>query len=273
MLNVLTRVCFLDSIDGRPCPLILWDSSLSPASNETHSSVKLTWGTYQQSLKQKCWQNGRVPKPEWGCTEIHHHEWSKLALFDFLLQVGFWNQISGSLRLTLGYVSLTLRNFLYFEFWWSRSLSSIMLYLASIILRCKVLNSFGKYSETSLSSFVSFWRSSSSVLQSCNCHTHCRSNVLRKPINNSRWLVFPHLWSKLMFPEVKDLIHILKTSKSWSWGSLGSVDGKNLTSFHTVFPSFHIVFRWSLHLQPPFLLLYSIFLKYFTKIGHWRIIE
>ncbi|XP_029806584.1 Golgi-associated kinase 1B [Suricata suricatta] len=75
--------------DGRPCPVILWDSSLSPTSNETHSSVKLTWGTYQQSLKQKCWQNGRVPKPEWGCTEVHHHEWSKLALFDFLLQVLF----------------------------------------------------------------------------------------------------------------------------------------------------------------------------------------
>ncbi|XP_006903016.1 PREDICTED: protein FAM198B isoform X1 [Elephantulus edwardii] len=73
--------------DGRPCPVILWDSSLSPTSNETHSSVKLTWGTYQQLLKQKCWQNGRVPKPEWGCTEIHHHEWSKMALFDFLLQI------------------------------------------------------------------------------------------------------------------------------------------------------------------------------------------
>ncbi|XP_057402850.1 Golgi-associated kinase 1B isoform X3 [Balaenoptera acutorostrata] len=74
--------------NGRPCPFILWDSSLSPTSNETHSSLKLTWGTYQQLLKQKCWQNGRVPKPEWGCTEIHHHEWSKMALFDFLLQVG-----------------------------------------------------------------------------------------------------------------------------------------------------------------------------------------
>uniref|UniRef100_A0A8C4MAW3 Golgi associated kinase 1B n=1 Tax=Equus asinus asinus TaxID=83772 RepID=A0A8C4MAW3_EQUAS len=73
--------------DGRPCPVILWDSSLSPTSNETHSSIKLTWGTYQQLLKQKCWQNGRVPKPEWGCTEIHHHEWSKMALFDFLLQI------------------------------------------------------------------------------------------------------------------------------------------------------------------------------------------
>ncbi|XP_053439465.1 Golgi-associated kinase 1B isoform X1 [Nycticebus coucang] len=72
---------------GRPCPVILWDASLSPASNDTHSSAKLTWGTYQQLLKQKCWQNGRVPKPEWGCTEIHHHEWSKMALFDFLLQI------------------------------------------------------------------------------------------------------------------------------------------------------------------------------------------
>uniref|UniRef100_A0A8C9DS38 Golgi associated kinase 1B n=1 Tax=Prolemur simus TaxID=1328070 RepID=A0A8C9DS38_PROSS len=49
--------------------------------------ARLTWGTYQQLLKQKCWQNGRVPKPEWGCTEIHHHEWSKMALFDFLLQI------------------------------------------------------------------------------------------------------------------------------------------------------------------------------------------
>nr|XP_026251736.1 protein FAM198B [Urocitellus parryii]XP_026251737.1 protein FAM198B [Urocitellus parryii] len=73
--------------DGSPCPITLWDSSLSPASNDTHSSVKLTWGTYQQLLKQKCWLNGRVPKPEWGCTEIHHHEWSKMALFDFLLQI------------------------------------------------------------------------------------------------------------------------------------------------------------------------------------------
>ncbi|XP_004685414.1 PREDICTED: protein FAM198B [Condylura cristata] len=73
--------------DGRPCPVILWDTSLSATSRETHSSVKLTWGAYQQLLKHKCWQNGRVPKPEWGCTEIHHHEWSKMALFDFLLQI------------------------------------------------------------------------------------------------------------------------------------------------------------------------------------------
>ncbi|NXU99592.1 F198B protein, partial [Cettia cetti] len=72
---------------GRACPVILWDSSLSPTDNSTHSSVRLTWGQYQQLLKKKCWQNGKVPKAEWGCTEIHHHEWSKMALFDFLLQI------------------------------------------------------------------------------------------------------------------------------------------------------------------------------------------
>ncbi|XP_010163780.1 Golgi-associated kinase 1B [Antrostomus carolinensis] len=73
--------------DGQACPVILWDSSLSPTDNSTHSSVRLTWGQYQQLLKQKCWQNGKVPKADWGCTEIHHHEWSKMALFDFLLQI------------------------------------------------------------------------------------------------------------------------------------------------------------------------------------------
>ncbi|NXG47982.1 F198B protein, partial [Psilopogon haemacephalus] len=73
--------------DGQACPVILWDSSLSPTDNNTHSSVRLTWGQYQLQLKQKCWHNGKVPKAEWGCTEIHHHEWSKMALFDFLLQI------------------------------------------------------------------------------------------------------------------------------------------------------------------------------------------
>uniref|UniRef100_A0A8B9PDI2 Golgi associated kinase 1B n=1 Tax=Apteryx owenii TaxID=8824 RepID=A0A8B9PDI2_APTOW len=73
--------------DSQACPVILWDSTLSPTDNITHSSVRLTWGRYQQLLKQKCWQNGKTPKGEWGCTEIHHHEWSKMALFDFLLQI------------------------------------------------------------------------------------------------------------------------------------------------------------------------------------------
>ncbi|CAH2300617.1 Golgi-associated kinase 1B [Pelobates cultripes] len=73
--------------DGLPCPVILWDSSLSPADNTTQSSTRMKWSTYQQILKQNCWLNGKVPKAESGCTQIHHHEWSKMALFDFLLQV------------------------------------------------------------------------------------------------------------------------------------------------------------------------------------------
>lgn len=142
----------LDSIDGRPRPVILWDSSLSPTSNETHSSVKLTWGTYQQLLKQKCWQNGRVPKPEWGCTEIHHHEWSKMALFDFLLQVSLFNQVSGYPRLTLCSRSLPLRTFL-----------RLIFYESGVEVLCgkhgttsRGVISFGKYSEVSLSPFTGF---------------------------------------------------------------------------------------------------------------------
>lgn len=127
------NMLFFNSLDGRPCPVILWDPSLSPTSNETHSSVKLTWGAYQQLLKQKCWQNGRAPRPEWGCTAVHHHEWSKMALFDFLLQVRSSNQVSGFLRLILSYTSLTRRNFLHLEFLWNQSWSSLLLYLVSIV--------------------------------------------------------------------------------------------------------------------------------------------
>ncbi|KAE8630064.1 hypothetical protein XENTR_v10000679 [Xenopus tropicalis] len=73
--------------DGQPCPVILWDPSLLPTDNKTQSSVKLKWATYQEMLRHKCWLNGKAPKAELGCTEIHHQEWCKMALFDFLLQV------------------------------------------------------------------------------------------------------------------------------------------------------------------------------------------
>lgn len=49
--------------------------------------MKLTWGEYQSSLKQRCWHKNISPKPDSGCSTVHHFEWSKLALFDFLLQV------------------------------------------------------------------------------------------------------------------------------------------------------------------------------------------
>ncbi|XP_072899113.1 Golgi-associated kinase 1B [Hemitrygon akajei] len=68
-------------------PVILWDDSLLVTDNDTQSTVKLDWMSYQQLLKWKCWVHGKVPKPDWRCTNIHHYEWCKLALFDFLLQV------------------------------------------------------------------------------------------------------------------------------------------------------------------------------------------
>ncbi|XP_003221777.2 Golgi-associated kinase 1B [Anolis carolinensis] len=71
----------------QPSPIILWDPSLAQTDSETHSSVQLNWGTYKKLLKHQCWQNGKVPKAEWGCTGIHHFEWSKMALLDFLLQI------------------------------------------------------------------------------------------------------------------------------------------------------------------------------------------
>ncbi|XP_072112091.1 Golgi-associated kinase 1B [Mobula birostris] len=82
---VARRVHFVK--DDLPRPVILWDDSLLVADNDTQSTVKLDWMSYQQLLKWKCWVHGKVPKPDWRCTDIHHYEWCKLALFDFLLQV------------------------------------------------------------------------------------------------------------------------------------------------------------------------------------------
>ncbi|XP_069782325.1 Golgi-associated kinase 1B [Narcine bancroftii] len=82
---VVRRVRFAK--DGLPRPVILWDSSLLMGDNDTQSTVKLDWTSYQRLLKWKCWVRGKVPKPDWKCTDIHHYEWCKLALFDFLLQV------------------------------------------------------------------------------------------------------------------------------------------------------------------------------------------
>ncbi|XP_061580884.1 Golgi-associated kinase 1B [Cololabis saira] len=74
--------------DGQSCPVVSWDASLHSEANPTHlDTVRLTWGEYQNSLKQRCWQKNISPKPDSGCSTIHHHEWSKLALFDFLLQI------------------------------------------------------------------------------------------------------------------------------------------------------------------------------------------
>ncbi|XP_069557782.1 Golgi-associated kinase 1B [Brachyistius frenatus] len=74
--------------DGQSCPVVSWDASLYPESLAGGwPTVRLTWGEYQSSLKQRCWHKNIIPKPDSGCSTIHHYEWSKLALFDFLLQI------------------------------------------------------------------------------------------------------------------------------------------------------------------------------------------
>nr|XP_046263127.1 Golgi-associated kinase 1B [Scatophagus argus] len=74
--------------DGQPCPLVSWDASLYPEGLAAGwSTVRLTWEEYQNSLKQRCWHKNTSPKPDSGCSTVHHYEWSKLALFDFLLQI------------------------------------------------------------------------------------------------------------------------------------------------------------------------------------------
>ncbi|KAM4554570.1 Golgi-associated kinase 1B [Odontesthes bonariensis] len=74
--------------DARSCPVVSWDASLYPKGLAAGlATVRLTWGEYQSSLKQRCWHKNISPKPNSGCATIHHYEWSKLALFDFLLQI------------------------------------------------------------------------------------------------------------------------------------------------------------------------------------------
>ncbi|XP_008324823.1 protein FAM198B isoform X2 [Cynoglossus semilaevis] len=74
--------------DGQPCPVVLWDAILYPEGLAADGAkVRLTWGGYQRALKQKCWDKNISPKLDSGCSTIHHWEWSRVALFDFLLQI------------------------------------------------------------------------------------------------------------------------------------------------------------------------------------------
>ncbi|XP_047440352.1 Golgi-associated kinase 1B [Mugil cephalus] len=74
--------------DGQACPVVSWDPSLYQEDFAAdRATVRLTWGEYQSSLKQRCWHKNVSPKPGSGCSTVHHYEWSKLVLFDFLLQI------------------------------------------------------------------------------------------------------------------------------------------------------------------------------------------
>ncbi|XP_051577104.1 Golgi-associated kinase 1A isoform X2 [Myxocyprinus asiaticus] len=73
--------------NGAPRPVVWWDPNirhLSDAENDQNSFL-LTWPQYQTLLQSKC--GTQVPLNSTSCVGVHHSEWGRLALFDFLLQV------------------------------------------------------------------------------------------------------------------------------------------------------------------------------------------
>ncbi|KAM4732406.1 Golgi-associated kinase 1B [Anableps anableps] len=74
--------------DGQACQVVLWDASLYPKDLAAGpATVRITWREYQNSLTQRCWHKNIIPKSSSGCSSVYYSEWSKLALFDFLLQI------------------------------------------------------------------------------------------------------------------------------------------------------------------------------------------
>ncbi|KAL1782560.1 FAM198A isoform X2 [Sigmodon hispidus] len=70
--------------DGSPRPIIWWAPDVQHLGDpdEDQNSLALGWLQYQALLAQGCSWPGQVQ-----CPGIHHAEWARLALFDFLLQV------------------------------------------------------------------------------------------------------------------------------------------------------------------------------------------
>uniref|UniRef100_A0A8C9H796 Golgi associated kinase 1A n=1 Tax=Piliocolobus tephrosceles TaxID=591936 RepID=A0A8C9H796_9PRIM len=70
--------------DGRVRPVIWWAPDVQHLSDpdEDQNSLALGWLQYQAMLAHGCSWPGQAP-----CLGIHHTEWARLALFDFLLQV------------------------------------------------------------------------------------------------------------------------------------------------------------------------------------------
>lgn len=70
--------------DGSVRPIIWWAPDVQHLRdpNEDQNSLALGWLQYQALLARGCSWPGQIP-----CLGIHHTEWARLALFDFLLQV------------------------------------------------------------------------------------------------------------------------------------------------------------------------------------------
>ncbi|XP_058534791.1 Golgi-associated kinase 1A isoform X2 [Ochotona princeps] len=70
--------------DGGARPVIWWAPDIQHLGDpdEDQNSLALGWLQYQALLAHGCGMPGQAP-----CLGIHHNEWARLALFDFLLQV------------------------------------------------------------------------------------------------------------------------------------------------------------------------------------------
>ncbi|XP_026149555.1 uncharacterized protein gask1a isoform X2 [Mastacembelus armatus] len=74
-------------ISGTPRPVVWWDPDIQHLTDRDNdqNSVPLSWVQYQKLLQVHC--GSEVDLRSAPCVGIHHSEWGRLALFDFLLQV------------------------------------------------------------------------------------------------------------------------------------------------------------------------------------------
>lgn len=72
---------------GSGRPVVWWDPDIQHLADDDNdqNSFSLTWPQYQDLLKARC--GIQVPLNSSVCVGVHHSEWGRLALFDFLLQV------------------------------------------------------------------------------------------------------------------------------------------------------------------------------------------
>lgn len=72
---------------GTPRPVVWWDPDIQHLddSDNDQNSVPLGFVQYQKLLKVGCGRDADLSSAP--CVGVHHSEWGRLALFDFLLQV------------------------------------------------------------------------------------------------------------------------------------------------------------------------------------------
>ncbi|KAM7420134.1 hypothetical protein PAMA_014714 [Pampus argenteus] len=72
---------------GTPRPVVWWDPDIQHLvdSDNDQNSVPLSWVQYQKLLQLHCGSEADLMSAP--CVGVHHSEWGRLALFDFLLQV------------------------------------------------------------------------------------------------------------------------------------------------------------------------------------------